>query len=443
MYLNYLTFLLIILVVFDYFCLFNKKLSTPALLFNLGFCLCSIFLLHFADLWNVELSYETFILVASGNISVCFSSLIVSLFFNKKKLCCKDNKINLCVISLNKIKFFLLLQIIDAFIKCRLLMNFYGTSSVSQALFMHTLALKFDGDVMQYPIGLGFISSTIEIASTIVPGLCAFYVNNSQISTKVKIWMVINFIFALAFSFLSSGRMSSLYMLIAFCTVYSLSFYSRKRRFPIRKIFNYLLLVIVFLFSFQYVGELIGRDKSDVTPDIVVGVYCGAELINLDDLILENNYIPDNELWGNQTFYSFYNTLKNYDLVSLKIPYSEFIPFNEAGGYGIGNVASAFQNYYFDFGLFGAIIVCFFLGGISEFIHQKTLSSCFFRNGIIDSWVVLYILLIPAMFLSFFAEQFFNQLSNIISLKFWVKLIIIYIIFYSRKPPLFYIRPKI
>ncbi len=73
-------------------------------------------------------------------------------------------------------------------LKVYLLLRYYGTGSVAVALFMHTEAIKSEGNAMEYPIGLGFVSNTIEIMAGLIPALCAFYLSSSYISKRHKVW---------------------------------------------------------------------------------------------------------------------------------------------------------------------------------------------------------------------------------------------------------------
>lgn len=435
MYLYYLILGLASLLCVDYFVFFSKRLSTPAFLFNAGFFICAAILKLFESVWHVKLHQDTFLLILGGNISISVASfLMLRKSPSFRNIQGKVQSTSCVLISVKKLKLFFVLQVLNALLKIYLLLHYYGTGSVAVALFMHTEAMKTDGNVMQYPIGLGFVSNTIEIMAGIIPALCAFYLSNPLIPKRYKFWMSINAIFAMLFSLLSSGRTFMLYYLIIFCSVYMMTFYSRGKVFPVKKIVLYCIGGYFFLFAFQQLGYLIGREKNDSTAELVIGVYCGAEILNLDDLIHHQTDVPPNQYWGNQTFYLFYDQLQDYGLVKLKYTRRDYHPFNVAGGYGIGNVSSTFQDYYFDFGLFGAIVVCFIIGLIMEYIHQKSLKSYFFKNGIIDFWLMLYIVFIPAIFMSFFSEQFFKQLDNILSLKYWLKLLLLFYLFYGFMP---------
>lgn len=436
MYLNYLILGLASLLCIDYFFFFNKRLSTPAFLFNVGFFICAAILKLFENVWHVKLHEDTFLLILSGNISISLASFLMRRESPSiREIQGGDQPPSSCIIiSIEKLKLFFCLQFFNALLKIYLLLRYYGTGSVAVALFMHTEAIKSEGNAMEYPIGLGFVSNTIEIMAGIIPALCAFYLSSSYISKRHKVWMSINAIFAMVFSLLSSGRTFMLYYLIIFCSIYMMTFYCRGKVFPIKKIVLYCIGGYLFLFAFQQLGYLIGREKNDSTAELVIGVYCGAEILNLDDLIHRQTDVPPNQYWGNQTFYLFYDQLQTLGLAKLKYTRRDYHPFNVAGGYGIGNVASAFQDYYFDFGLFGTIVICFLIGLIMEYIHQKSLKSYFFRNGIVDFWLMLYIIFIPAIFMSFFSEQFFKQLANILSLKYWLKLVLLFYLFYGFTP---------
>lgn len=444
MYLYTLPLYLGILLVIEYLFIFKKNIANPSIIFNAGFFLCALFLTYFDKTWMVTIHEETFILVLGGNIAFfCGSYMGYKRYYTNPQIVGKPYKwINhdkspFVPIMTNRLKILFALQILNAGIKVYLLTSFYGMGSLSANLFAHTEAMKTgEGELMTFPKGLGFVSNTIDIAATLTPILLGLYIVKKRVYKAQYKWLLINFIAGAIFSLLSSGRTFMLYFIISFFISYIMALSSMNRNVSIKNYVMYFLVGYAFLYSFQEVGRLIGREDSGDTPiEQTIGVYCGAELQNLDNLIAHPSMMPSPKHWAEQTFNIVYSDLEEMGYVKSVSSLRDYHPFQVANGYGIGNVASCMQSYYFDFGLLGAYIVCFVLGLLMQVIYAKAqYSKKFFDSGVLTISVILYGLFSPAIFMSFFSEQIVQRIITFISIKYWFKIFLIFIFFYGGTP---------
>lgn len=444
MYLYTLPLYLGILLVIEYLFVFRKNIANPSIIFNAGFFLCALFLTYFDKTWMVTMHQETFSLVLGGNIAFfCGSYMGYRRYYTnsqtgRKHYKGKKHNGNFFVpVMTSRLKILFALQVLNAGLKVYLLASFYGMGSIGANLFAHTIAMK-EGEekLMKFPVGLGFISNTIDIAATLTPILLGLYIVRKRVYKSQYNWLFINFLAGAVFSLLSSGRTFMLYFIVSFFVSYIMAMASTNRNVSVKNYVMYFLIGFIFLYSFQEVGRLIGRQDDESTPiEQTIGVYCGAELLNLDNLIARPSMMPSSKHWAEQTFNMVYSDLEEMGYVKSVSSLREYHPFQAANGYGIGNVASCMQSYYFDFGLFGAYIVCFVLGFLMQVMYIKAqCSSIFFDSGVLTVSVILYGLFCPAIFMSFFSEQIVQRIITFISIKYWFKIFLIFFFLYGGTP---------
>ena len=189
MYLYTLPLYLGILLVIEYLFVFKKNIANPSIIFNAGFFLCALFLTYFDETWKVTMHQETFFLVLGGNIAFFLGSYIgyrryyTNPLIGRSRYKWKSQNENFFVpIITNRLKILFILQVLNAGIKVYLLMSFYGLGSIAANLFAHTEAMKTgEGELMKFPMGLGFISNTIDIAATLTPILLGLYIVKKRV----------------------------------------------------------------------------------------------------------------------------------------------------------------------------------------------------------------------------------------------------------------------
>ena len=178
---------------------------------------------------------------------------------------------------------------------------------------------------------------------------------------------------------------------------------------------------------------MIGREESENTAYQVAGVYCGEQIQNLDDYI-NGNQIISSTVWGEYSFRDFYDKFENIGFIELKNDARDLLIFNSSNGYGLGNVYSAFQNYYVDFGIEGTFLLCFLIGWFMQWLYLIIRKTNDFTSGIISLKTYLYAIIISSMFMSFFSEVFFTKVARVFSFNFWFYYILIYVLLYRRFP---------
>ena len=419
----------------EYFSL-KRDLSNPAFLFTLGFFTASLILSCFVKKWSVDLHWTSFNVIILGNLGVYLGACACSKFFrtNKRIYITDTNNSPTKLVSLNGLIFLFALQIAMYLLRIYLLKQFYG-GSLPSALAAHTMAIKFGTEkTLQMPFGSSFFYGMAGTVGYICAFLLPFYMMYKNISFRIKFWLWANFILCMIGSLLSSGRTAMICLLISFASFYIISLNLRKIKIKINVILKWLTVAFLFLFSFQQLGYVIGREESESNWFDEIGIYCGAEIQNLDDFIEEPKFQNYDNLYGQLTFNLFYNKFGYLIGVNQLITEGrDYHRFNYRNEYSLGNVDTALQHYWYDFGITGTFILCLFIGVFMQALYKLiTRSRNIWIKGYITPYLFVYSIMIPTTFMSFFSETFFEKIIQLFDFRFWTTYILIYIILYKK-----------
>lgn len=416
--------------------LLKRDLVNPAFLFTLGFFIASLVLSCFIQKWKVELHWTTFIVINIGNIG-CFLGAFISSEISKSSMRASlvDVKsVPIILISQKGLVFLFFLQLVIYLIRIVLMQKYYG-GSIDAALVTHTMALKSGTErIFVMPHGLNFFYSVSCLVGFVSAFLFPYYLMFEKIPQRYKFWLGANYILCLIGSLLSSGRTAMLLMLVSYFVFYLITMNLRDKNIKIAKILKIFGIIFCFLYFFQFVGSLIGREDSDNQWTDTVGVYIGAEIQNLDEFIEDHNFVYSGENMGFVSFIPFYKRYSSsIDSEKLDEYRRSFLDFSIRNDYYLGNVKTALQCYWHDFGFTGTFIVCFFIGLFMQWLYIQVLNSrIFWVEGRMSPCVFVYSLLIGRCFMSFFSEHFFVSVASFFSLNFWITYLFIYVILYKK-----------
>lgn len=431
MFLILLIVSLALLLVVSYFILFSKEIGTPALSFTLGLFVCSVLLSINIEKWDIEIHEATYWLVFGGCVSLTIGSWV---YKQCKKERAQKKRYVFRPISVARFTMLLYLQLVLAFFQVYFLFKYYGMGSLAENLVAHTMAIKFEGDSMKLPYGVGYVIGQTYNMAFVFAFLLPFYIERRKKYKKQYILCLLNFITTLLISLLSSGRSGMLWMLIAFGTFYFIQVQRKEGSLKFKRIAQWGIIAYIFLMGFQLMGTMIGREYSEeeAIVDTIIE-YCGAQIQNLDDCVSWKEV--KTEFWGEITFNSYYQYVaKNTELLNLKDRRDEISPFNQRAGYSLGNVYTAFRNYYIDFGYMGVFVVCFFMGIVIESLFLFVIGGHSLDTAYLTWQTFLFANILPSMFMSFFSEAFCNAVTQIGTHNFWVSYVLMYLLFYGTFP---------
>lgn len=419
----------------EYFSL-KRDLANPAFLFTLGFFIASLILSFFIQKWVVSLHWTSFWIVVVGNLGVfCGAYSCFKLCRTGKEIRIDDGHcFSAKFVSLNGLIFLFCLQIVTYLLRVYLLKQYYG-GSISSALAAHTVAIKFDsGDRWHAPFVVYFLYKMSGLVGFVCAFLLPYYLMFKNVPYKYKFWLCANFVLCLVGSLLSSGRTNMLCLLVSFFSFYIVTMNLRNKKIKLNVVLKWVSVALAFLLSFQILGYVIGRNESDRTWFDEVGIYCGAELQNLDDFIEGPKFQKKDNLYGVLTFGLFYNKFGHLlGIDQLKTDSRDYHLFNSRNNNTLGNVNTAFQHYWYDFGTVGTFILCSFIGFFMQALYNLVVcSKSFWIQGRMPPYLFAYSIMVSPTFMSFFSEKFFETFLEFFDYSFWVIYILLYILLYKK-----------
>ena len=132
-------------------------------------------------------------------------------------------------------------------------------------------------------------------------------------------------------------------------------YFKKERKFRLKNAVRIAVVGCVVLFGFSAMRGIVGRE-SDLGAWDYIAKYVGAP-IKLFDMFIENSYEHQNKIWGQETFVNVWTYIGqktgNTNLSSLLMN-KEYRSIN---GFSLGNVYTAFREYYSDFKIWGVVIL--------------------------------------------------------------------------------------
>lgn len=193
-------------------------------------------------------------------------------------------------------------------------------------------------------------------------------------------------------SILTGGRNPLIQLLVAAFMMYYLlvkKFRGYNIKFNRKFTLKLLVIVVITLILFSNMRFLVGRTNTLNTVDYLA-MYIGAP-IKLFDMFVQNPPPKVHELFGQETFvnlWTWFGTFTHDSHMTGLIMNKEFRAFN---GLQLGNVYTAFREYYFDFGIAGVVILPFIHSVFFTTFYQKiNRNRNNWKKNAFDLQVILY-----------------------------------------------------
>ena len=413
-----LFFLILIILYLSY--LFNKgEIIAPAFVFCASFIFSLAWALAYANRWDLNLHFNTFGVIFGGVLEFFLVSILVNFAFRKtgKNKIIGTTSEKKIEISNLKIIIFIIGGVITILLSAKEVIRLTESLTLSQAIAQYRIASFNPTSLDHYkyflPKWLGYCRLIVNSGGYWFAYIFAYDLIRKD---KRKILSFVAVIVAAIDSAILGSRNDAINMLLAVLSIIvMLKIKNGMFRFKLKfkNIFKYLILAIIVLFSFQTLGNLMGR-TSVTAPLDYLAKYCGAEIKNLDIFLQEGNFPIKEGLIGAQTFIFLYRWvgpkigIKNYY-------YSFDLPFKTVNGYSLGNVYTTFYQFIYDFGYFGVIILVFIMALISQIIYEC--GFCGKRKNVPNLWIIIYSYIFSSLAFSFFSNKFFEQNLNVTFFK--------------------------
>lgn len=165
---------------------------------------------------------------------------------------------------------------------------------------------------------------------------------------------------------------------------------------------------MILLFSFSFVGELLGRNMMTFLGlRDYIAVYISAEIKNLDSFIGQGNF--GSSLSNSQVFANL-SKLLAFICMDPSIEHSLTNPFQFINGFALGNVSTIFYAFVFDGGLIGLVIFTVIMGIVCQFFFYKALKSD--PSSQICLSIIFYSYVLYTVSFSFFSDKFYEMIFN-------------------------------
>ena len=228
---------------------------------------------------------------------------------------------------------------------------------------------------------------------------CALLKEKFSFKKHIPISFIISIIIYFVQTVFSASRFNLAILVVYLFLTYYVLFFARKGigTVKFKTIIRVCLIIVVFGFLFFVTKEFFGR-TSDKTFVEYLGAYFGGSIELLDLYVI--NPLQKSLIWGKETF-----TALNSDLFG----YSSNIhlEFRQSNGIWIGNVYTAFRNYYQDFGMQGVIILQVIYSFIITNLYNIASKS---RN---NTALILYALFGYTLVLHSYRDFFFSTIISI------------------------------
>lgn len=394
---------------------------SPEILFTGGFLLQAFFCIFYVDQWAIDLNFKTLVTVAGGCI---LFFVIECTFCNKKihsiKIKGKDKKIE----ARRTILFvFLAIQIIATIGYIKFMNDNMTGASIAEKIYAYRQATADYGKNIPIPKYLSlcrlFSSAAGYVISYIyICNICVYKKLHQACSGLMLAVMVMSCVL----EGILGARGGILNFIIAIVIEYALvegKMHSNKLRL-IKKI---ILCAVIVMTLMPVFGKIMGRPIIE-NVFYEMAVYVGAPLKNLDIFLAENANL-------NKIHYStFSSALADLTkILSIKQDSTSYVfpgHWNFINGYNLGNVYTAFANYWYDFGIVGF----FFYTVVEAMIIGRLFSHAIDKRKLIGTKehlmsTVLYAYFATTILFSFFGNRFYEQFFSLYTIKFIVMLMIV------------------
>lgn len=401
---------LLLLLLISYI-IFKKDFLSPSFVFTAGFCYSSVWAYFFRKKWSLNLNTNTYLVIVGGVLTFLMFSIIINKSIgNKKKpleISFNDNYIR---IEFIKNLLILCIEIFTFVFTIYELIKLTGGSlgNIGDMIYKYRYANTFTDTPMYFPKLLSFLR--------IFSLACGYYygfvfINNFVSSKKIIKIEILIVIMSILNMIITGARGGAINLIIGIMAWYIMVRDRNGKKIRINKKFlvRVLVLAIVFLLSFRYIGGMLGRNSSSkISGTEYLAHYSGAQ-IKLLDMYLQEDKLAKSDFFGQQTFIYMIKWLGPV-LGMNNTNYTLDIPFKVVNGVNIGNVYTTFYAFIYDFGYIGVFVLTALMAIISQLIYEKSRRKIFVIKPSI--YVLMYGFIIGSLLLSFFSNKFYEQNFN-------------------------------
>lgn len=420
----YILIFILVMLVLAY--LNFQDYASPTFIFLAGWALCSVMAYIYRDEWSLQVvAFPCALMICGGAVVALFTEFI----YRKKYRLVFNKKSNYFFIPKSwKLLVFLLFQSVVYYLVAKNKMSFVSMTNLSEAIGELDHQVKFEDVVFKLPGYLNIPNQICQQGGFIWTFLFPFYVTKGNVCRTTAILCGLNLLAVIVGSMLSGGRMPMVNYLIPtllswYLVIKNKTHSQKSGTISFKNQIKIVLILIVVCLSFSQLGVLIGRDEAILDDtNYMFAMYCGAEIRNLQDIILSPLNNHDYGLPLFETFNGLYENIA--DRCGFQLPATKIYGFNQVNGYPLGNVYSCYKSYFDDLGVLGfallSPIILFML-----WLYRKSLSSDMLCTGKISLHYIFFSYFVMGLALSFFSELMFTRISIEAILRMYVYIYIV------------------
>lgn len=352
----FLLFFIFILLLFITYYLFSKDYMAPPFLF------CAVYIISIGSAlinykqWGLQdYSVETFFILLGGAIIfISIGYLVKILVYNKAP----DNYS--AVIELPKVNinisvsiFLVILNFLILYLNYKSVKSIGGDGNWAQTIEAYRAITSYGTDpTMNIPGYIQQLQKIPTVCAYIYSFILIFNVIKDRASKKDWFFSIINTLIFILMSIILSNRLNILGIVGTIIVYYFVLKQSKFSNQNVRNLFKLLGIFVILMIFFYSIRLLVGRSGSANSSFLdYITMYVGGPVKLFDMFIM--NPIHDSAIWGKETFVSLIGTFRDFGInIPLYIQHKEFRIYN---GIELGNVYSAYRNWFADFGICGVI----------------------------------------------------------------------------------------
>lgn len=380
--------------------IFRTRLN-PVTAFTIGFVACMCVCLINYDKWDMErFHFNTFCLLCFGCLSFVLGCIWFQLYYKGGNVII-DKSYRVFNINKSFLLIYLLFVVVIVSYSFSYLISVTGAENISQAAFInyHAGFVEGDNNLYQLPLVPRLLKSIVIYLNYYFLFILANKIVHKEPLREMLLLMLICIVSSM--SNLTTGSRGSIFEPILYFLIVYLCLKNKKEVKnnigKIKKIIFSIFVSSFILFIFFKSGSLAGRDTSDSDFVEYMSGYVGAQPKNLDLFI--NEYHMPNNTPGGYTFGGIFSSF-----IDIKPVFEMSMP-RDVNGHSLGNVYSGFSSYYYDFGIFGSIIFCFFLGIFFQFLYVNTFDDTRLNKRYFLFSIFFYAYFLQGLILNFFGER--------------------------------------
>lgn len=420
----FLLFLFFIILLFISFFLFNKDYMSPSFIF------CSVYIISIGSAlinyskWGLkDYSVEAFSILLGGAILFIIVGFIIKLLVynqlpNNYQEISVSPRININIFFSS---FLLVLNILILILTIQSVKAIGGSGSWGEMMENFRSVTSYTVDpIMSIPGYLQQLQKITIACAYIYPFILIYNITNGTVHKVDYFFTIGSVVIFILLSISLSNRLNLLgtvgALVLYYFVLHQGSYKSNGLKISIRLLSIFIGLMIIFYLIRLLVGRLNSANESFLD---YITFYVGGP-IKLFDLFLKDP-IHDFSIWGKETFVSLNGTMRDLGAnIPVYLMHKEFRTFN---GVELGNVYSAYRNWFSDFGLVGTFILQACFAAFYNFYYYKLQKKGINKHKIA---FIIYTYLSNALFLHPIEDWFFNMCLSIGTIIYIIIFVVLY-----------------